>query len=96
VVESEVGKSGKQAVKETVGMYGARLLQDIQERPTFYFARREIARTDAELQDFRQQLFAVYQAQKAFTKAGCWFENESQCRATFPCPMIPILLRAWC
>lgn len=90
VVESEVGKSGKQAVKETVGMYGARLLQDIQERPTFYFARREIARTDAELQDFRQQLFAVYQAQKAFTKAGCWFENESQCRATFPCPMIPI------
>jgi hypothetical protein len=89
-VAGEVGKSGKLAVKETVDMYGARLLADIQERPEFYFVRREIARTDKEIAEFRKSLFAVYQAQRAFTKSGCWFENESQCRATFPCSYIPI------
>jgi len=85
-------KQGKQgfAIKETIDMFGARLLQDITERPDFYFQRREIARTDLELAQFRQQLFAVYTAQKAYAKSGCWFENESQCRATFPCPYIPI------
>lgn len=87
--EVEVGKKSF-AIKETIDMFGARLLQDITERPDFYFQRREIARTDLELAQFRQQLFAVYTAQKAYAKSGCWFENESQCRATFPCPYIPI------
>jgi hypothetical protein len=77
-------------LKETIDMFGARLLYDITERPDFYFQRREIARTDMELAQFRQQLFAVYTAQKAYERSGCWFENESQCRATFPCPYIPI------
>jgi hypothetical protein len=35
-------------------------------------------------------LYAVYQSQKLMAKHGTWFENESQCRATFPCPYIPI------
>jgi hypothetical protein len=37
------------AIRETIGMFGARLLNDIYERPEFYFVRREIARTDAEI-----------------------------------------------
>lgn len=88
-VEIEPGKKGF-AIKETIDMFGARLLQDIQQRPDFYFQRREIARTDAEIREFRQQLFAVYQAQKSFQKSGCWFENEQQCRATFTCQYVPI------
>lgn len=87
--EVEMGKKGF-AIRETVDMFGARLLADIYQRPDFYFVRREIARTDIEIRQFRQQLFAVYTAQKAFEKQGMWFENEQQCRATYPCPYIPI------
>lgn len=85
----EMGKKGF-ALKETVEMYGARLLQEIYETPEKFFARREIARTAAELNEFRRELFAVYQAQSMFAKTGCWFSNEQQCRATFACSYIPI------
>jgi len=88
-VEVEQGRKGF-AIRETVEMFGARLLTDIYERPEFYFVRREISRTDKDIADFKTQLFAVYTAQKAFAKSGCWFENEQQCRATFPCAYIPI------
>lgn len=87
--ELSPGKKGF-AIRETVGMFGARLLADIYERPDFYYARREIARTDAEITKFRGELFNIYQAMKMFTKGKCWYENESQCRATFPCPHIGI------
>jgi hypothetical protein len=87
-----VVEQGKKAIaiRETIEMYAARLLQDIYTRPDFYYARREIARTDAEIRNFRQQLFGIYQSQKSMAANNAWFENESQCRATFPCPYIPI------
>lgn len=86
----EVGKSGKLVVRETPAMFAARLLEDIQKRPEFYYQRREIPRSKKELQRFRHELFHVYQAQRHFDRAGCWFENESQCRATFKCQYVPI------
>lgn len=85
----EMGKKGF-AIRETVEMFAARLLQDIYARPDHYFARREIARTAEEIREFRGELFAIYQAMSAFNKGGFWFSNESQCRATFPCSYIPI------
>jgi hypothetical protein len=87
--EVEQGKKGF-AIRETVRMYSARLLVDIQERPEFYFARREIARTDADIKKFRGDVYAIYQAMKAFAKYDLWYENEAACRATFPCTYIPI------
>lgn len=85
----EMGKKGF-AVRETLEMYSARLLADIYERPDFYFQRREIARTDAEIRKFRGELYSIYQTMKTFSKSGHWYENEQQCRATFPCQYIPI------
>lgn len=88
-VAIEQGKKGF-AIRETAAMYGARLMQDIYSRPDFYFRRKEIARTDADLIHFRKQLYVTYQAQKACAKLDAWVENESACRATFACPFIPI------
>ena len=85
----EPGKKGF-AIRETPEMYGARLLQDIQERPEFYFARREIVRTDQEIRAFEKSLYGVYKAQRAFEREDLWYDNESQCRATFACQYIPI------
>lgn len=85
----EQGKKGF-AIKETIEMYGARLLQDIYADPTKYFVRREIARTDAEIADFQKSLWNVYQAQTAFGRSGLWYGNYSQCRATFTCPYVSV------
>jgi len=45
-------EEGTFAVRETPEMYGARLLQDITQRPEFYFARREIAHTEEDIKAF--------------------------------------------
>jgi hypothetical protein len=87
--EVEPGAKGY-AIRETVGMFAARLLADIYERPDFYYARREIARTDDELRKFRVDLYNIYQTQKTMAKTGHFYENESQCRATFACAYIPV------
>jgi hypothetical protein len=84
--EIEPGKKeGSFALRETPEMFGARLLQDITERPEFYFARREIARTDTDLEDFSWELLHIYQSMRAMERSGHWFRNESQCEATFRC-----------
>lgn len=85
----EVGKKGY-AIRETIAMYGARLLQDITERPSFYFKRKEIARTDAELAEFRKQLFSIFLTQKHMQRSGSFYYNENACNATFKCPYIPL------
>jgi len=89
VCETEQGKKGF-AIRETVEMFGARLLADIQSRSDFYFQRREIVRTDDELKRFESELYNIYQAMKMFEKNKCWFENENHCRATYRCEYIPI------
>lgn len=86
----EFGKSGKPAIRETPEMFGVRLLADIYERPEYYFQRKEIARTDRDLNRFSVELFNIYQAMRMFDQTGCWYENEQQCRATFPCEYIPV------
>jgi hypothetical protein len=91
LVEVESGKKeGTFALRETPGMFGARLLQDMTQRPEFYFARREIAFTDAELEDFRYQVWALQKTIAEMTNSGHWFENEAQCEATFKCAYGPI------
>ena len=83
-------KDGTFAIRETVEMYCARLMNDIHEDPARFFQRREIARSEAELRKFRKEIYNIYQSQKIMDENGTWFENESQCRATFPCEYIPI------
>ncbi len=83
-------KEGTFAIRETPDMYGARLLQDITERPEFYFARKEISRTEADLKVFEMELYNIYQTVKNMNKNGGWYVNEAQCEATFKCPYIDL------
>lgn len=87
--EIEQGKRGF-AIRETPAMFGARLLEDIQSRPEFYYQRKEIARTDRDISKFRVELYNIYQAMKQYARTECWFENEEQCRATYACSYIDI------
>ncbi len=78
------------AIRETPAMYGARLLTDITERPEFYYARREIARTDADLAAFEWEMYNIYQSMRTMDRSDHWFHNESQCEATFKCSYCPL------
>jgi hypothetical protein len=80
------------AIRETPGMFGARLFQALTTEPEKYFARREIAFTDAELEDFRYQVWALQKTMAEMERTGHWYENENQCEATgtSKCPYCPI------
>jgi len=78
-------KPGTFAIRETPEMYGARLLQDITQRPEFYFARREIAHTANDIEKFERQLYNIYKGIGNMTKTNGWWEDENACEATFKC-----------
>ena len=87
--EIEPGKKpGTFAIRETPEMFGARLLQDITERPEFYFVQREIPRTADDLKQFEQEMFNIYQTMRIMNKNDRWWVNEQNCEATFRCPYI--------
>lgn len=83
-------KDGTFAIRETADMYGARLLADIVERPDYYFARRNISKSDQEMQRTELQLFNIYQSIRSMEEQHAWYHEEEACEATFKCPFIDL------
>lgn len=71
--------------RETVSMYGARLTADIQERPGFYFARKEIPRLDADLDEAAYDLWAKQRMIRESQLANRWPRNPASCLQPFKC-----------
>lgn len=89
IAELEPGKKPDTfAIRETPQMFGARLLDDIYNRPEFYFARKEIVHTAADIEAFKHQLANIYYTVREMSKTNRWWENEHECEATFKCPFI--------
>ena len=78
-------KEGTFAICETPEMFGARLLQDIVERSEFYFACRELSKTDQDIIRFEWELYNIYKTIREMVKTGHWYSDESQCEAKFKC-----------
>jgi len=81
----EPGKKGF-AIYETPEMYGARLLADIAERPDFYFAQREIARDDRQMEEFEADLCRLVKSVRAYQRGDLWTKNCRSCESPFWCP----------
>ncbi len=81
-------KEGTFTIRETPDMFGARLLEDITERPEFYFRCVELTRTDAELKAFEQELYDIAQNMMFMIRSGRFYTNEHACEATFRCDYI--------
>lgn len=87
--EAEPGKKpGTFAIHETPEMFGARLLQDIVERPEFYFHCKELTKTDQDITRFEWEFYNIYKTIREMVKTGHWYSDESQCEATFKCSYI--------
>ena len=78
-------KEGTFTIRETPGMYGARLMKDISEKPEFYFAQREIIRTDDDMDRFERELYKIGATIEFMTEKDCWFSNENSCHAKWKC-----------
>jgi len=67
---------------ETPAEYGARLLADIEERPDFYFQRREVPRLEDDLEEFRLECWQQAKLLSDCRRWGRWFRNVG--RSTCP------------
>jgi hypothetical protein len=67
-----------QSRPETPEEYGARLLQDIGQRPDHYYQRREVPRLASDLEDAQIELCQQAQAIHEARRAGRWFRNVSR------------------
>jgi len=87
-------KPGTFAVRETPGMYSVRLLWEAEtgayHRPDYYFARREIARTDDELRAYEWERYHLFLHVKNMARTGKWYGNENWCDARYVCPYLGI------
>lgn len=90
-------KPGTMAIRETPGMFGARLVEEFATQPDRYFARREIARTEQDLDAFRYELWYVMQNINTMRKTNRFYRNDDACigRGTFACDYCPICLGGW-
>jgi RecB family exonuclease len=70
---------------ETVEEYAARLRADITERPTFYYARREIPRLDADIADFHGELWRIADDIAESEASGIWYRNTAACVHPYRC-----------
>lgn len=61
--------------------WGAKLIADVQERPDFYFVRREIPRLDADLEELRSELWDIQKNLRDAQNNGRWYRtcNKNTC-----------------
>ena len=85
VIVEPGAKPGTFAIRETPEMFGARLLQDIAEKPEFYFNYKELTKTDQDMEQFEWGLYNIYKTMREMIKTGHWYSDESQCEAKFKC-----------
>lgn len=83
-------KEGTFAIYETPEMFGARLLEDITNRPEYYFQCREISRTDKQLQQFEKELQNLAKIIQGIKAKELWYCNEQSCYNRFRCDYTPI------
>ena len=76
--------------RETPEMYGHRLYVDMIGRPEFYFARNEIARTDNDLEEFKQDLWDVQKDISNAINNQRFYRNPASCLEPFTCEYLDV------
>lgn len=76
---------------ETPEEWEERLYEDTQQRPEFYFARREVSRLDKDLHEFRQELWDVAKDIRQAQLTGRWYRNSGRMTCDF-CPFFDLCI----
>lgn len=76
--------------RETPEEFGQRLLQDIYDRPHYYYQRREIPRLDADITEAAYELWHTQKLLRECQRGGRWPRNTHACLKPFRCPYTDI------
>lgn len=79
-----------QTRSETAGEFRERVIADIKSRPEHYFARREITRLQADIEEFEHELWDQAQAIRQSQLNGRWYRNTAQCVTYSPCAYLSV------
>ena len=71
--------------RESVDEFANRLVDDVERRPEFYFARREIPRLKADLDLFIKELWFHAKMIREAQRGGYWPRNSERCLNPYPC-----------
>lgn len=86
VAEQEGAVAESMTIRETPGMYGARLMADMLERPDHYFAREKIPTTDMDLEESKNDIVQYHRMIMECRKTGTWPRNTARCNDFGLCP----------
>ncbi len=76
--------------REHAQEYGERLTDDIVDRPEFYFARREIPRLDADLAEFKQELWDMQKNLRESQLHNRWYRSTGACVKPYRCEYLDV------
>lgn len=89
--EAKIVASGKNmVVEETPAMFGARLMQDMIDRPDMYFARQEFARLEGDLNELEADVHQTVEMIGFCERTGQWPRNTNSCINPWKCEYLPL------
>jgi hypothetical protein len=88
--------SNQRESDETPDEFQLRLLNDIGERPDYYYARREIPRMESDLEDFSYELWQQQRLLSDCRRYNRWFRNTSSCIQPYKCAYFDLCVNGWC
>ena len=74
--------------------WSAKLMDDISERPDWYYARREIARLDKTISDYLEEVWQVQKDIRSCQVNNTWYRTVSKNSCSF-CPFASICEQDW-
>ncbi len=77
-------------VDETPAEYGARIAADIQADPTAYYVRREVTRTERDLEDFKSELYMTAEMIREARRKERHPRNTAACVGFGRCPYLDV------
>lgn len=78
--------NGSFAIRESISMFGKRILADMVRRHERYFQRRAIPRLESDLVEHMYGIWALAEQFKLYRELDLWPKNDSQCLSFGVCP----------
>lgn len=85
IIDGAPAEMDKGRLRETPTMFGARLFQDMLDRPEMYFAREEIPRLQGDIDEFTVDVHQTVEMVLYCQRTGQWPKNTDNCIYPYRC-----------
>ena len=77
---------------ESLEQFKGRLIQDIEDRPEFYFEERKLHRSRDDIKTFEKMIFKEASLAEKLYKSGCAFQHSTACSMYGACEYLPLCM----